>query len=53
MPRAVAAFGVPAQPVDATQALNLSAGVSNCKEQRLHAGLAGKSVQSIAQTSRQ
>jgi hypothetical protein len=24
-------FGLPAQPVDATQALNLSAGVSNCK----------------------
>jgi len=24
-------FGQPAQPVDATQALNLSAGVSNCK----------------------
>jgi len=27
-------FGVPAQPVDATQALNLSAGVSNCKVSR-------------------
>jgi len=26
--------GVPAQPVDATQALNLSAGVSNCKVSR-------------------
>jgi hypothetical protein len=25
---------VPAQPVDATQALNLSAGVSNCKVSR-------------------
>jgi hypothetical protein len=24
-------FDLPAQPVDATQALNLSAGVSNCK----------------------
>jgi hypothetical protein len=29
--RAMSEFGVPAQPVDATQALNLSAGVSNCK----------------------
>jgi hypothetical protein len=28
------AFGLPAQPVDATQALNLSAGVSNCKVSR-------------------
>jgi len=28
------AFGEPAQPVDATQALNLSAGVSNCKVSR-------------------
>ena len=27
-------YGVPAQPVDATQALNLSAGVSNCKVSR-------------------
>ncbi len=27
-------LGVPAQPVDATQALNLSAGVSNCKVSR-------------------
>ena len=27
-------FRVPAQPVDATQALNLSAGVSNCKVSR-------------------
>jgi hypothetical protein len=27
----MSAFGLPAQPVDATQALNLSAGVSNCK----------------------
>jgi ACS family tartrate transporter-like MFS transporter len=27
-------FVVPAQPVDATQALNLSAGVSNCKVSR-------------------
>jgi len=27
-------FEVPAQPVDATQALNLSAGVSNCKVSR-------------------
>ena len=27
-------FWVPAQPVDATQALNLSAGVSNCKVSR-------------------
>jgi hypothetical protein len=27
-------FGLPAQPVDATQALNLSAGVSNCKVSR-------------------
>jgi hypothetical protein len=26
--------GLPAQPVDATQALNLSAGVSNCKVSR-------------------
>jgi hypothetical protein len=30
----MAALGVPAQPVDATQALNLSAGVSNCKVSR-------------------
>src|SRR3984893_6970889 len=29
--RCSVAIGVPAQPVDATQALNLSAGVSNCK----------------------
>ena len=29
--RRLSAFEVPAQPVDATQALNLSAGVSNCK----------------------
>ena len=28
------ALGLPAQPVDATQALNLSAGVSNCKVSR-------------------
>src|SRR5450631_1415922 len=28
------ALGGPAQPVDATQALNLSAGVSNCKVSR-------------------
>jgi hypothetical protein len=28
------AFPLPAQPVDATQALNLSAGVSNCKVSR-------------------
>ena len=27
-------FGLPAQPIDATQALNLSAGVSNCKVSR-------------------
>ena len=27
----MSAIGMPAQPVDATQALNLSAGVSNCK----------------------
>ena len=27
-------FSLPAQPVDATQALNLSAGVSNCKVSR-------------------
>jgi hypothetical protein len=27
-------FAQPAQPVDATQALNLSAGVSNCKVSR-------------------
>src|SRR6476660_4393878 len=32
--REMSAFGVPAQPVDATQALNLSAGVSNCKVSR-------------------
>jgi hypothetical protein len=30
----MSAIGVPAQPVDATQALNLSAGVSNCKVSR-------------------
>jgi hypothetical protein len=30
----MSAFRVPAQPVDATQALNLSAGVSNCKVSR-------------------
>jgi hypothetical protein len=30
----MSAVGVPAQPVDATQALNLSAGVSNCKVSR-------------------
>jgi hypothetical protein len=29
--RPAAAFGMPAQPVDATQALNLSAGVSNAR----------------------
>src|ERR1022692_2988670 len=27
-------FGLPPQPIDATQALNLSAGVSNCKVSR-------------------
>ena len=32
--RSMSALGVPAQPVDATQALNLSAGVSNCKVSR-------------------
>jgi hypothetical protein len=32
--RAMSAFPLPAQPVDATQALNLSAGVSNCKVSR-------------------
>jgi len=31
---ALSAHRVPAQPVDATQALNLSAGVSNCKVSR-------------------
>jgi hypothetical protein len=35
------AFPLPAQPVDATQALNLSAGVSNCKVSR---GLGGRRV---------
>ena len=30
----VVRYRVPAQPVDATQALNLSAGVSNCKVSR-------------------
>ena len=30
----MSAKGLPAQPVDATQALNLSAGVSNCKVSR-------------------
>ena len=29
--QALSTMTVPAQPVDATQALNLSAGVSNCK----------------------
>ena len=28
------AIGLPAQPIDATQVLNLSAGVSNCKVSR-------------------
>jgi hypothetical protein len=32
--RYTSVFGVPAQPVDATQASNLSAGVSNCKVSR-------------------
>jgi hypothetical protein len=32
--RAMSEFEVPAQPVDATQASNLSAGVSNCKVSR-------------------
>ena len=32
--RATSALPLPAQPVDATQALNLSAGVSNCKVSR-------------------
>jgi hypothetical protein len=32
--RRMSADGVPAQPVDATQVLNLSAGVSNCKVSR-------------------
>src|ERR1700676_72711 len=32
--RKLSAHRVPAQPVDATQALNLSAGVSNCKVSR-------------------
>jgi hypothetical protein len=33
---------VPAQSVDATQALNLSARVSNCKVARLVCSVAGK-----------
>ena len=32
--RAMSLIILPAQPVDATQALNLSAGVSNCKVSR-------------------
>ena len=32
--RVMSALSLPAQPVDATQALNLSAGVSNCKVSR-------------------
>jgi hypothetical protein len=32
--RRTSAVEMPAQPVDATQALNLSAGVSNCKVSR-------------------
>jgi len=32
--RGMSEFEVPAQPVEATQALNLSAGVSNCKVSR-------------------
>ena len=34
MAQANVRFRVPAQPVDATQALNLSAGVPNCKVSR-------------------
>jgi hypothetical protein len=34
LPNRLSPFGLPAQPVDATQALNLSAGVSNCKVSR-------------------
>ncbi len=34
MTKTISYFGLPAQPVDATQALNLSAGVSNCKVSR-------------------
>ena len=33
-PAALIEYEMPAQPVDATQALNLSAGVSNCKVSR-------------------
>src|SRR6202166_4711503 len=33
-PPSMSVVGVPPQPVDATQALNLSAGVSNCKVSR-------------------
>ena len=33
-PRSFPVFPLPAQPVDATQALNFSAGVSNCKVSR-------------------
>ena len=32
--RVMSPVGLPAQPIDATQALNLSAGVSNCKVSR-------------------
>jgi hypothetical protein len=32
--RTMSVYEVPAQPVDTTQALNLSAGVSNCKVSR-------------------
>src|SRR5436309_12251968 len=37
----ISALPLPAQPVDPTQALNLSAGVSNCKVSR---GLGGRRV---------
>jgi hypothetical protein len=33
-PQNLSPIGQPAQPIDATQALNLSAGVSNCKVSR-------------------
>jgi hypothetical protein len=37
-------FARPAQPIDATQALNLSAGVSNCK---VSCGRSGRSPQAV------
>jgi hypothetical protein len=48
----VVRFALPAQPVDATQALNLSAGVSNCKMNQWNAVVLRKPCAHLAVESR-